>query len=146
MFMKYETWKTLTVYFFVFLFVYTAGSKWMDYARFKWVLEDSPLLKSFSTVIAIGLPAGELVIALLLLLPRSRQTGLLYTVIMMGIFTTYIGYMLLTASSLPCSCGGVLRSMSWLQHFFFNLFLFLLALWAYRVHHQHTNIIAQYRK
>lgn len=146
MFMKYEIGKTLTVYFFLFLFVYTAGSKWMDYDRFKWVLEDSPLLKPFSTVIAIGLPAGELAIALLLLFPRTRQTGLLFTVVMMGIFAAYIGYMLLTASSLPCSCGGILKSMSWPQHFFFNLFLFLLALWAYRFHQQRTNLIAQYRR
>lgn len=141
--MKYHFWKTVIAYLFIFLFVYTAFSKWMDFARFRWVLEDSPLLAPVAFFVAIALPAVELVIALLLLLPATRKAGLFCSVVIMAIFTGYIGYMLATSSSLPCSCGGVLRSLSWSQHFVVNLFLFLLALWAYRTTRKSVSFIAQ---
>ncbi|MFT4024585.1 MAG: hypothetical protein QM664_12470 [Flavihumibacter sp.] len=144
--MKHDTLKTAVVFVFIFLFVYTAGSKWMDYARFKWVLEDSPLLAPFSSIIARGLPAVELLVAGLLLFPRTRKQGLLFTTILMGLFSFYIGYMLLTASSLPCSCGGVLRSMNWSQHLVFNLFLFLLALWSYCSYHPVRSLLRNSRE
>jgi hypothetical protein len=52
----------------------------------------------------------------------------------MCIFTVYIGCMLLFAPDLPCSCGGIIRQLSWKQHLLLNLFLLVLAGIAVRVH------------
>jgi hypothetical protein len=47
---------------------------------------------------------------------------------LMLIFTFYIAYMIGFAAQLPCSCGGVLKEMSWKQHLFFNIGFTLLSL------------------
>jgi putative oxidoreductase len=45
----------------------------------------------------------------------------------MLLFTFYILYMLLFEKHLPCSCGGVLKEMTWKQHLVFNLFFTAIA-------------------
>ncbi|MGN6801262.1 MAG: MauE/DoxX family redox-associated membrane protein [Ginsengibacter sp.] len=45
-------------------------------------------------------------------------------------FTTYLLYMILTKSTLPCSCGGAIQKLSWRQHIFFNTFFILISIVA----------------
>jgi hypothetical protein len=45
----------------------------------------------------------------------------------MAAFTGYIGFMLLSNIELPCSCGGVISSLSWKNHLVFNILFLLLA-------------------
>jgi hypothetical protein len=108
------------------LFLYTAISKLSDFENFKSVLIMSPLLRPFAGIIAWALPVAEIGIVLLLVFPKTRIKGLYTSFIMLVVFTIYIIYMVTFTPRLPCSCGGVLKSLTWTQHIFFNLFLLLL--------------------
>lgn len=112
---------------FIFLFVYTAISKLLDFKLFQAILSKSPLIGNMAPIVAIGLPIAELSTAAMLFVKRTQQTGLYASLFLMGCFTSYILYMLLFEPQLPCSCGGVLRSMSWKEHFLFNLLFTCLA-------------------
>jgi uncharacterized membrane protein YphA (DoxX/SURF4 family) len=119
---------------FILLFVYTAVSKFLDYENFRAVIGQSPLLTRFAPVLAIVVPVAEIIIALLLVLPRYRRTGLYASFAMMMLFTTYIIVLMTLAEKIPCSCGGVISRMTWTQHLYFNIFFVLLALlgmWLY---------------
>ncbi len=119
---------------FVLLFVYTAISKWLDVDSFKAVIAQSPLIGSFSIILSWLLPALELWIAGLLLCKFTRRIGLYAALILMLVFTSYIIYLLLFSSHLPCSCGGVLKYLSWRTHLLFNLGWILLAVAAIKLY------------
>jgi putative oxidoreductase len=75
-----------------------------------------------------------------LFIPSMRVTGLYASVLLISIFTIYLGYMIFFIPALPCSCGGVLRYLSWQQHVVFNLFFILLAvagIYLYKKNTQH---------
>jgi len=108
------------------LFLYTAVSKLLDYQNFKSVLIMSPLLRPFAGIIAWALPVGEIGIVLLLLFQKTKIKGLYTAFITLVVFTIYIIYMVTFTPRLPCSCGGVLKSLTWSQHIVFNLFVLLL--------------------
>lgn len=112
---------------FIFLFVYTASSKLMDLKLFRLVVSESPLVGAWANGIALGVPLAELLVALLLLFPRTQPVGMAASLVLMVLFTAYIGYMMLAAPHLPCSCGGVLKQLTWKQHLLLNTGLALLA-------------------
>jgi len=72
------------------------------------------------------IPAMEIAIAVLLIIPRTRHYGLLTSTGLMGIFTLYVAFILTTMKDLPCSCGGVIQQLNWKEHLIFNS-VFLLA-------------------
>lgn len=122
---------------FIFVFVYTALSKLQQFHQFEAVLQKSPLLQSWSEALAWILPTTELLIAGLLFIPNTRRIGLYSSAALMIIFTAYIGYMILFTPHLPCSCGGVIKQMSWEQHLLFNLGLTVLSLVAIVIDSKH---------
>lgn len=113
---------------FIFLFVYTALSKLFMYKIFTQTLQETPLIGSMAAYLAITLPIVELIISLLLFIPRTRKWGLYCTFSLMLIFTLYIGYMIAFTPNRPCTCGGVLEKLTWTQHLLFNIIFTLLAL------------------
>jgi hypothetical protein len=104
------------------LFLYTSISKLTDQEVFKNVLTASPLLKRYAEIIAWLIPSTEIAIAILLFIPRFRIKGLIASVILIALFTIYLLYMIAFTPNLPCSCGGVIRLLTWPQHIIFNLF------------------------
>ena len=110
------------------LFLYASLSKLADYETFRNVLRASPLLQPVAGQIAWLLPVSELVIVMLLFIPRLRLKGLYASFILIILFTLYLIYMIAFTPNLPCNCGGVLKLLSWPQHVFFNLFFILLSL------------------
>lgn len=111
----------------VLLFVYAAASKGMDYTKFRIEIGKSPLLTSFAGIVAWGIPAIEIGIALLLSFSRSRLAGLYAAFTLMVLFSAYIYYILRFSPYVPCSCGGVLENMTWQTHLYFNLLFVLLS-------------------
>lgn len=109
------------------LLLYTGVSKLMDFSNFYNALTKSPLLTPFAEFLAIALPVTEISIAILLFIPPTRVWGLFCSLILLIMLTTYLVYMVLFTSNLPCSCGGVIKDLNWQQHIFFNLFFILLA-------------------
>lgn len=112
---------------FVFLFVYTAVSKFIDYQDFKAVIGQSPLVTNFAGSLSIAVPLLEIAISLFLIVPRWRLIGLYASFALMVIFTTYIVILVSFSEDIPCSCGGVISRMSWQEHIVFNIFFVLLA-------------------
>ena len=124
----------IIVYLFIALFVYTASSKLMTMTDFQIILSRSPLTGPYSVIISWGVPIGESFTAALLLIPGLRRTGLILSLATMVSFTAFLLYGVLSGSTLPCHCGGVISSMSWTQHIFFNTGFILLAVTGLFLH------------
>ena len=112
----------------VFLFVYAACSKLFDYAQFRIELSRAPMIAPFGGVIFWLVPATELTTVSLLTVKATRIWGLYASFILLLIFTLYIAAMLLSGENLPCSCGGVINTLSWKQHLIFNIFFMALSI------------------
>lgn len=114
-------------YLFILLFLYAAISKLLDFETFQVQLAQSPLFSAYAGVIAVLVPGIEIVIAILLMLPRFRKLAFYASFTLMVMFTAYIYIILNFSDFIPCSCGGVLEKMSWTQHLIFNLVFILFA-------------------
>lgn len=132
----------VTKYLLIFLFTYTGISKLIGHSVFYTTLLQSPVVRSYATPISWLIPVFELFIVLLLLLPRTRNMGLLLSFVLMILFTIYIGYMLLFIPHLPCSCGGVLQQLSWNNHILLNSAFILLIIAALVSNTRHQLFIA----
>ncbi len=111
----------ITAALFILLFVYTGIMKLNDRNIFQFVISKSPLIGNWSAFLSMSLPIVELITAFLLFLPATKKTGLWISLLLMIVFSIYIGYMVLFSPHLPCSCGGVLKQLTWNQHLAFNI-------------------------
>lgn len=117
----------------ILLFVYTATSKLYDLSSFRQVLKTSPRIGFAGGFLAWAIPLTEIGVSALLYFAATRLNGLYASFILMVLFTAYIGYIALFEPDKPCTCGGVLQSMSWTQHFIFNIFFSLLSIWGIKL-------------
>jgi hypothetical protein len=131
-FMKAPLYSTLVSAVLTGLFGYTALSKLLEYDRFRAVLSASPLIATGAGALAAAIPVVELAVVLLLILPRTRLAGLVLSFALLVLFTSYLGYMVLYAPHLPCSCGGVISALGWRAHLLLNGVLLLLTALALR--------------
>lgn len=110
----------IVVALLIVLFLYTGIHKMLDFEKFRYEIGRSPFLESMVGLVSVSIPAGEIVIAALLLFPRTRTLGLYLSFFLMMLFTGYIWLMLTYAYDLPCSCGGIISELSWEEHLWFN--------------------------
>ncbi len=110
----------IIVALYVLLFLYTAIMKLRDIPFFIGSMSHSPILRPYAGILAGMIPSMEIAIAILLIIPRTRQYGLWTGTGLMGIFTLYVAFILATMKELPCSCGGVLQQLNWKEHLIFN--------------------------
>lgn len=106
--------------FFSVLFLYTGVMKLIDHSVFLHALWKSPLLDPYSAVLSWAVPIGELLIAIAILLPRTRRIGLYGFMTLMAIFTVYVGFMVYFRTDRPCTCGGIINYLNWHMHFYVN--------------------------
>lgn len=109
------------------LFLYTALSKLLDHARFESVIQQSPTIGKSAGLLSWGIPAAELVVAGLIFHPATRLPGMLFSFFLLLLFTGYLFTMLASGMKLPCSCGGVVSTMTWKEHVLFNLIFIMLS-------------------
>jgi uncharacterized membrane protein YphA (DoxX/SURF4 family) len=107
--------------------VYAAVYKLIDVQKFRVQIGQSPFLTDIAPFVAWFIPVTEILIALMLAIPRFRLMGLYASFSLMAMFTTYIVVILNFSSHIPCSCGGVLEAMGWTEHLIFNIGFTLLA-------------------
>jgi len=124
--MKRKTVVDIIAYLFIVLFIYASVNKLIDYDNFSAELGKSPLLTAFARWIAWGIPVIELVVVVLLTVPKWALVGFYAAFSLMTMFTAYIIAILKFSDFIPCSCGGVLQSMNWDQHLVFNIFFIVL--------------------
>lgn len=127
--MKNKVIVELIVALLVSLFVYASVSKLLTYEDFRAAMLNQPVPLWSAVILSWLLPAVELITVGLLMNYRTRLIGLSVSVLLMSIFTGYVGLVLAGSfGRIPCSCGGILKNMGWHVHLVFNLFFLLLAI------------------
>ncbi|WP_298117382.1 MauE/DoxX family redox-associated membrane protein [Flavobacterium sp.] len=109
------------------LFVYSALSKLLEFQNFQAQLGQSPLISAYTGFVSYSVLIVELLIAILLAIPKSRYIALLASFGLMLMFTAYIIVILNYSSFVPCSCGGILEKLGWKEHLIFNIAFTILA-------------------
>jgi len=125
--MKKQIVVEIIIFLYLVLFLYAAGTKLLDYDRSVAQLAQSPLLTPYADWIAWFVPLCEIVVAILLMISRTRRSGLYAAFGMMVMFTFYIIAILTFSEELPCACGGILSSLHWKEHLVFNLVFVILS-------------------
>src|ERR1044072_4988425 len=103
--MKKKTVVDIIAYLFIILFIYASVNKLLDYDSFSTELGKSPLLTAFAGYVAWAVPAVELVVVILLTVPKWMLAGFYAAFSLMTMFTAYIVAILNFSDSIPCSCG-----------------------------------------
>ena len=117
------------------LFVYTAVSKVYDWQGTRLAMYNQVFPVWMADLLLYLLPLVEIILAILLLVPIWRNTGILVSVILMSLFTVYVAIVWLGFTDrVPCSCGGVLSSLDWGEHLVFNLGFLGIAVIGYWSH------------
>ncbi|MEO6134160.1 MAG: MauE/DoxX family redox-associated membrane protein [Ginsengibacter sp.] len=112
----------------IFLFVYASISKLADINTFKADLYNQPFPAFAKPLLIWVIPAIELLISALLIFDSTRLVGLYASLGLMIAFTFYTAIVLMHFFNyVPCSCGGIIKALSWPQHLVFNLFFVLIA-------------------
>jgi uncharacterized membrane protein len=113
----------------IMLYLYASLSKFLDFKQFVGDMNNQPFSNSLTPFLVWGIPSLEIAICLALIIERTRLAGFFASMILLILFTIYTGAILLNAFTyVPCSCGGVIRKLSWRQHLVFNLFFVGLSL------------------
>ncbi len=126
--MKQRVYIEIICFLFIVLFFYAGVTKLIDHEGFVGQMGKSPLLTRYANWIAWLIPTVEIIITILLALPRWRSIGLYASFGLMTLFTFYIIAILSYSKELPCACGGVINTLDWKEHLVFNLFFVLLAI------------------
>ncbi len=112
----------------IMLFLYASISKFLDFRTFIGETNNQPLPNSLTPFIVWTVPSLEIAIALALMFDRTRLAGFYASLGLMILFTLYTGIILMHFFRyIPCSCGGVIRKLTWKQHLVFNLFFVALS-------------------
>jgi uncharacterized membrane protein YphA (DoxX/SURF4 family) len=130
-------------FLYILLFVYAAVSKLLDFENFQAQLGQSPLLSPFADFISVAVILVELIIAVLLSIPKLRYFALWGAVALMSMFTTYIVIILHFSYFVPCSCGGILEKLGWTEHLIFNVVFLFLAIAAILLESMSNRILIQ---
>jgi hypothetical protein len=105
------------------LFLFASVSKWLAFRTFINDIDNQPFPNSFTPWIVYLLPPLEVLITLALMFERTRTAGLYGSLILMSAFSLYTAAVLLHFFKyVPCSCGGIIKNLSWPAHLFLNLF------------------------
>jgi len=105
---------------FILLFLYTAINKSFKIQPTVEVLKLLPLTNTIPEVIAWTIVTAEYLVSALLFFQKTKKTGLYCSLSLMVAFTLYIGYMMIFAPSLPCTCGGIISKLNWKEHLLLN--------------------------
>lgn len=124
----YITIRTIINFLLILLWAYAAASKLADYETSRGEMLNQALPPWLEEILVWGIPLIELFTAALLLFNKSRIYGTFLSLFLLIVFTIYIALVKFNYFDyVPCSCGGVIGSLSWEQHFVFNLIFIVLA-------------------
>lgn len=123
------------VIFLLLLWIPVVIDKWLHFESFKAGMINQPLPKGLKEVLVYTLPAAESLTVLLLINEKTRYLGLWLSFVLLLLFTGYVGLALLGAwEKLPCSCGSVIKHLTWKQHFLFNCSFLILSAYGLKKH------------
>lgn len=113
----------------IILFIYTASSKLLDIAAFRKQMLNQPLPETLKQNLVWLVPVSEITTSVFLIIKPLRLYGFVLAFLLMLAFTLYVSLILAKAFAyIPCSCGGILNTLSWEVHLIFNIVFTILAL------------------
>jgi hypothetical protein len=113
----------------ILLFLYASVSKWLAFKVFIGEMNNQPFPNWMTPYLVWTIPSLEVLIAVGLIFEKTRVPAFYASMVLMTAFTVYTAAILLHAFKyVPCSCGGVIRKLTWHQHLFFNLFFVIISL------------------
>lgn len=125
----------------ILLFLYASVSKWLAFKTFIGDMNNQPFPNWMTPYLVTIIPVAEVLIAIGLIFEKTRVPALYASFVLMMLFTIYTVTVLLHVFKyVPCSCGGVIKKLTWPQHLFFNLFfvaISLLGIWLKKRDAQH---------
>ena len=115
----------------IMLLGYTGIAKLIDFKGFRTAIFNQPFPNEWGEIKAVAVPVIELAIVGLLLFRTTRLIGFIGALIMMTIFSVYVGLIWMGAfERTPCGCAGILDAMGWGEHLAVNIGFTLLAAFA----------------
>jgi len=106
----------------ILLWIYTGLDKLIRFKDSRKAFHNQTFPAELAQVLSFAVPAVELLFALLLLFSITRWWGFLGSLLLLTVFTTYVGLIWVGAfPRVPCSCAGILESLGWAEHFGLNL-------------------------
>ncbi len=127
--MKKETMLHLISGLIASLFFYASFSKLLDYDKSQWEMRNQIFPPAMAWVLTWAIPLTEIVLMVTLLFPKTRRKALWGSLVLLTIFTLYIAIVMTGVfGRIPCSCGGILKNMSYGTHLIFNLFFIAISL------------------
>lgn len=121
-------------YLFLFVFVYTAFEKSVDFQTFVQGMARYEDFKEYAMPLAATVIGSEILVAALLLFERTRLIGLYASLLLMIAFTGALYYITYVLHSSYCNCGGFINTLSATQHLWFNGLLIALAIAGIYLH------------
>jgi putative oxidoreductase len=121
----------ISTFLLVLLWCYAAVNKLIEFSHFRHEMLNQVIPREIGKVLIFIIPVSELTAALCLCTQKWYLYGLYLSLLLMAVFTGYIGLVYFNFfSRVPCSCGGILKDMGWGAHLLFNCFFLLIALSA----------------
>ncbi|TXE01856.1 MauE/DoxX family redox-associated membrane protein [Algoriphagus aquimarinus] len=106
----------------ILLWTYTGLDKLIRFTESRNAFHNQTFPEELAEVLAYAVPISELLIALLLLFAVTRWWGYLGSILLLTVFTTYVGLIWVGAfPRVPCNCAGILESLGWAEHFVLNV-------------------------
>jgi putative oxidoreductase len=114
---------------------YALTARLLDFQHFRDEINNQPLPKTWTLWIVYSTILLEIGIITALLFERSRLAGFYISLVLMTIYTLYsVAILLHFFPYVPCSCGGFIEKLTWLQNLTLNLVLLCLSLLSIIVH------------
>lgn len=131
----------ISCFLLILLFIYAGVSKLLDFNGFAMEMKNQPFPKFLALSLTWIIPPVEIVIAICIIFDASRLKGLYASLVVMVIFSIYTSMVLAHVFPyVPCSCGGIIKKLTWPQHLLFDLFFVCTSLIAIAAEPTKTNL------
>jgi len=121
--MKRKLIVEVIAFLLMLLFLFASVSKWLAFKTFIGDINNQPFPNWLTPWITNLLPPVEVLIVLALMFEKTRTAGFYASLILMSAFSIYSAAVLLKFFDyIPCSCGGIIKNLSWRDNLILNLF------------------------
>lgn len=121
--MKRKMIVEVIAFLLMLLFLFASVSKWLAFKTFIGDINNQPFPNWLTPWITNLLPPMEVLIVLALMFEKTRTAGFYASLILMTAFSIYSAAVLLKFFDyIPCSCGGIIKNLSWRDNLILNLF------------------------
>jgi putative oxidoreductase len=121
--MKRKMIVEVIAFLLMLLFLFASVSKWLAFRTFTNDINNQPFPNGLTPWIIYSVPPLQVAITLSLMFERTRTFGFYASLILMSVYSLYTSAVLLNLFDyVPCSCGGIIRNLSWSRHLILDLF------------------------